>query len=189
MGTVTTPRGGAGLVRHPPARRWYAWDAQWRAALEVGLAERPDLDVTVVLRPDRVTYWLTMDVPLYAERQHAAVIFEAHPTETFGLPPQDFPTVFAGMHGRQPGLSTADFTRVLRDWPVWNHRYLTGALCLFYPRSPAAQRWTYDKGLVALANLVSRHMWAERIVDLGHPWPLAEEPHGFPEERRRRGAA
>ena len=145
---------------------------------------RPDLDVTLTLHTDRVTYWMTLDVPLYERPQDAAAVFFARPAETYTLAPEDFPTVFAGMSGYQPWLTPSDLSKVVKGWPVHNHRYPSGAVCLYYPRSPAHQRWTADKGLVVLVNMISRHLWAERMVMLGRPWPLEEEAHGFPEDRR-----
>jgi hypothetical protein len=59
------------------------------------------------------------------------------------------------------------------------------ALCLYYPRSPAEQRWTADDGLVALLNLVRDHLFFEQHWRStgGHRrgvWLGGEAPHGFP---------
>lgn len=60
-------------------------------------------------------------------------------------------------------------------WPPGGE---AGTLCLWYPYDPSALRWTWDDGLVSLAHVVHRHLWAEERWRRTGKWPFEDAPHG-----------
>lgn len=81
--------------------------------------------------------------------------------ETFGLPPEDFPLVYA-----KPGASSP-------------HRHPGGALCLWHPHDPRTKRWTHDKGLLDLIEITRRHLFMENHYRETNEWLLDDAPHGL----------
>ncbi|MFH8564630.1 hypothetical protein [Streptomyces sp. NPDC017988] len=94
--------------------------------------------------------------------------FESPPYATYGQKPEDFPRVHA-----KPGAAS-------------KHRYADDdALCLWYPYDPVEHRWTSDKGLLDLIEIVRRHLFLEHYWRLtggvhGGRWLVEDAPHGLP---------
>ncbi len=65
------------------------------------------------------------------------------------------------------------------------HRYPgDDALCLWNPRDPPDRRWTSDKGLLDLIEIVRRHLFLENYwrATGGHrggQWLVEDAPHGL----------
>ncbi|MFI5494536.1 hypothetical protein [Actinoplanes sp. NPDC051859] len=93
------------------------------------------------------------------------------PYGTYGLPPEDFPRVFA-----KPGATS-------------KHRYpRDDALCLWQPHDPPDARWTSSKGLLDLIEVARRHLflenhWRETGGPNGGEWVLPDAPHGLEEPK------
>jgi hypothetical protein len=89
------------------------------------------------------------------------------PYDTYGLPPEDFPRVFA-----KPGATS-------------KHRYPDDdALCLWHPHDPPDARWTSSKGLLDLIEIAHQHLflenhWRETGGPDGGEWVLPDAPHGL----------
>ena len=107
-------------------------------------------------------------VPGFSELVSVRIEFhEKPPYEIYGLPPQDYPRVFA-----DPGALS-------------KHRMDDDALCLYYPVDSPERRWTAADGIVALLNIVRNHLfcelrWRNTGGFDGGSWPLDEAAHGFP---------
>lgn len=91
--------------------------------------------------------------------------FATPPYYCYGLPPEDYPRVYADV-----GL----------DSP---HRLPGDALCLYKPHDPPQRRWRNGDGLLALLDVVRRHLLLEHGWRLtgGHRggiWAGDEAPHG-----------
>ena len=178
-------RGGAALLRSTPSRPWYGWDGEWRRSLLAGMRDWPQLDVSTVLAPSWVAFWMTLEAPARAEPFEAVAIFEPSGTrETYGLPAMDSPRVFGGLPARTPRLLPRHMHLAMSE-VVPNHRNPDGSMCLWYPRDVPERRWTHDKGLISLAHIITNQVVAEDMVRAGHEWPLDEEGHGFPQDRLR----
>lgn len=93
--------------------------------------------------------------------------YDYPPYETYGLAPADYPRVFA-----EPGMAS-------------KHRMPDDdALCLYYPLDPPWRRWTADKGLLDLLDLIADHLgfeayWRATGGDDGGIWVGDEAEHGF----------
>ncbi len=88
------------------------------------------------------------------------------PYDTYGLPAQDYPHVFA-----KPGAES-------------EHRLPDGGLCLFAPFDPPERRWTNDKGLLELIKLTRQHLFFEVCWRRDGGWPVEDAEHGLPKQRR-----
>jgi len=152
-----------------PASGWYGSSAAWQVnllaaarrrygdgvQLELGMGELTCRHVGLEVRGRR------MLIPV-------AIRFYAQPRyHCFGLPPQDYPLVFADPDAASP------------------HRFLNDALCLYYPKDPPDLRWTSDRGLASLLDLIEAHLFFEeywrRTGGLHRGlWLGDEAPHGIP---------
>ena len=178
-----------GNVRRPfDAGVWYAADIEFQRALEAGLGDCAEHRGQVTCRladpgararqtRTRVLVYehAGLDVPARRDLVPVCIEFHENPTyPTYGLPPWDYPRVFA-----DPGA-------------ISKHRLGGDALCLWYPRDPEDRRWHYEDGLVTLLNIVRNHLFFEdhwRATGghgaAGQPegeWLGNEAPHGFPGE-------
>ena len=66
------------------------------------------------------------------------------PYDCYGLPPADYPRVYAEPGAPSPHRMPSD-----------------NALCLWYPLDPAERRWTADKGLLDLLDIITSHLLYE----------------------------
>lgn len=148
---------------------WYGMDPGWRRPFEViALREHPGR-LTVVTGHRRLTYMHAgLHIPGRADRVPVRIEFRAEPTwETFGLPPEDYPAVYADD----------------ADSP---HRMPDNGLCLFYPGDPPWRRWRsrvdFLDGLLRIVydHLSAEHIWRQTGGYNGGLWVLDEAPHGFP---------
>lgn len=151
----------------PPITSWYGSSTVWRYALEAaaGRAFRDALEVTET--PGMVEYRVLMDIRGPNDLVLITVKFFARPPyETYGLPPADYPRVFA-----EPGQAS-------------KHRMPDDALCLYYPDDPPQRRWTADKGLLDLLYIAADHLLYEDCWRIsggpdGGVWPSDEAEHGI----------
>ena len=91
--------------------------------------------------------------------------------DTYKLPPQDYPRVFADPGAISPHRMPGD-----------------DALCLYFPHSPPERRWRSTDGLLMLLDLVRDHLffethWRDTAARGKGEWLGAEAPHGFPQSR------
>lgn len=155
----------------PTVPRWYGNTPWWQVALE-GQAHR-EFGERLEIRqwPGLLEYRVAVDVHGPHELSDVVVRFyEVPPYETFGLDPCDYPRVFA-----DPGLPS-------------KHRMPDDdALCLYYPLDPPEMRWTPDKGLLGLLDLVVDHLgyeayWRATGGPDGGVWLGDEAEHGLTQE-------
>lgn len=70
------------------------------------------------------------------------------------------------------------------------HRYSDGSLCIWYPRDPPEQRWTWHDGGTALAGHICAHLIREAWWHQTGEWAGEEAPHNerltVPTRRTRR---
>ena len=170
------PDPSVGAVTH-----WYGADPRWRIPFEATARRRfgTDLHAALHLEPARpagerdgeahLTYSLDdLEVDGHPPLVPVTVRFWARPGyDTYGHPPHDSPQVYA-----EPRL----------DSP---HRYRDDALCLWAPFDPAQLRWTDNRGLLDLIEIIRRHLFLERYWRHtgGHRrgvWLLPDAPHGLP---------
>ncbi|GAA2999660.1 hypothetical protein [Actinokineospora diospyrosa] len=150
---------------------WYGFHPAWQVALEAQ-ARREHGDVLRLhLNPGLVTYIVPIDVPGRRRPVPAAIEFHRRPYyDCYGLASEDYPRVHAA-----PGETSP-------------HRMPDDALCLYYPASPADERWRAADGLLALIDLIRNHLFFEDYwrATGGHRrgiWLGAEAPHGFARAR------
>ncbi|HEY0238710.1 MAG TPA: hypothetical protein VGC37_08695 [Friedmanniella sp.] len=122
----------------------------------------------------RLTYQhAALRVPGRHTPAQVRIEFWADAPETYGLPPQDYPTVRV-----DPSLPSP-------------HRMPDRSLCLFYPDDPPERRWiAHRDGLNTLLVLIEHHLFAEDVWRMsggehGGVWVLDEAPHGLREDERR----
>ena len=147
---------------------WYGAQPAWCVPLEARARRTFGPNLTHRYLGDRLVYTVhDLDVPGAAAHVEVDVGFWARPPySTYGLLPQDSPRVSA-----EPGLASP-------------HRYPDDALCLWYPADPPERRWTSDKGLLDLVEIVRRHLFLERYWRMtgahrGGEWLYEDAPHGF----------
>lgn len=154
-------------VNLQPLGPWFGSDPGWRRPFEAVALRRHAGRLTVTEARRGLTYAHTgVHVPGRPDRVPLRVELWADPGETFGLPPEDMPWVFADA-GPSP------------------HRYPNGALCLFFPGDPPWRRWLSRRdgldGLLEIAcqHLAAEHLWRAMGAQNGGQWVLNEAPHGF----------
>ena len=99
-------------------------------------------------------YALDIQVPFYEEVRHVTI---------------DFPT------------RSAVVPTIRADGPTESpHRYPDGAICIWYPWDPSAERWVVTDGLLHLIRLVEVHLFREAWWREHHEWLGPEAPHGDP---------
>lgn len=143
---------------------WYGIDPVWREAVERDARRMNGRRLVVDERQGVLTYLHEgMHVPARAVRVPVRVEFHQAPAyDTFGLEPRDYPRVFA-----DPGAES-------------KHRMpLDDALCLYDVSDPVRRRWTSEKGLQALFDMVADHLFYEDIWRDTGTWPVPDAPHGF----------
>lgn len=142
----------------------------WQVWLESGARIEHGTDLQLDLQRDRITYRLPVEVR--GRREAVEVRIEFHqqpPYDCYGLPPEEYPRVFAALGVTSP------------------HRMPTDqALCLYYPMSPPGQRWRPANGLLSLIDLTRDHVffedyWRATGGERGGTWLGAEASHGFPQ--------
>lgn len=150
---------------------WYGNAPWWRVALE-GQARRVFGDGLMITEwPGQLEYRVALDVRGPAELVEAQVVFYASPPyQTYGLPPCDYPRVFAERYRPSKHRMPDD-----------------DALCLYYPRDPDSRRWTADKGLLDLLDLTVDHLcyeayWRATGGENGGVWLGDEADHGIPRD-------
>lgn len=161
----------ARLCGDQPYTRWYGVEPHWQVWVEAAARREHGAALWREVALHRVTYRLPVEVR--GRRWPVNVGIEFHPRPpyaTYGLPPEEYPRVFA-----DPGA----------DSP---HRMPDDALCLYFPHSSTAARWTPAKGLLALFDVTRDHLFFEGYWRStgGHRsgvWLGDEQPHGFPERR------
>lgn len=150
---------------------WYGNAPEWRVALEAQARRVFGDALTATECPGQLEYRVSLDVRGPAQLVEARVVFYANPPyETYDLHPCDYPRVFAERY-------RASKHRMPED----------DALCLYFPRDPEWRRWTADKGLLELLDIVVDHLGYEDIwrATGGHEggvWPGDEAEHGFAQE-------
>ena len=149
---------------------WYGADPVWWVPLEAAARRRFQGDLSHHYLGDRLIYTVNAlaapgDPPLVT----ATITFWARPRyPTYGRRPCDTPQVHADADAASP------------------HRNGDRSLCLWFPLDPPERRWTSEKGLLDLIEIVRRHLALERVWRLtggtdGGVWMLPDAPHGFPE--------
>jgi len=160
-------------IQRPPQARleadWYGLQPSWQIPLEAAARREHRGDLRLDVRLDRITYRLPVEVP--GRRRPVPVTIDFHrrpPYACWGLPPEEYPRVFADPGAASPHRMPDD-----------------DALCLYYPRSSEGERWRPADGLLALIDLVRNHLffedhWRATGGDRGGEWLGGEQPHGFP---------
>lgn len=148
---------------------WYGASAAWWVPLEAAARRAFGADLTHDYRPERLAYNV-QDLHVAGEPPNVAVSvqFWRQPVyDTYGLPAQDFPRVYA-----EPGVESP-------------HRYPgDDALCLWCPDDPPERRWNSDRGLLDLLEIIRRHLFLERYWRMTGGrrkgvWLMKDAPHGF----------
>lgn len=94
--------------------------------------------------------------------------------------------IFKGLPSREPVVVMADGPRASR------HRYRWArptSLCIWFPSDPPAQRWTSNKGLGMLIDLIRMHLLRETWWRTTKRWDAPEvhdEPTGTERQLQRR---
>lgn len=165
--------GLAELVRAPrPAARWYGVEPHWQVWVEADVRREHGASLCRRTRLDRLTYRIPVEVRGRRDPVLVRIVFHAEPPyRTYGLPPAEYPRVFADTSAESPHRMPDD-----------------DALCLYFPHSAPARRWRPENGLLALIDLVRDHLFFEAYWRLagGHNggiWLGDEQRHGFPARR------
>lgn len=147
---------------------WYGLCPAWRIHLESTARREFGHRLQVVEGPYALEYRVPLDVVGPTDLIDASVVFYAKPSyDTYDLPAQDYPRVWA-----QRGL------------PSKHRMPVDDALCLYYPDDPPQHRWTADKGLLDLLDLIVDHLgyeahWRATGGDGDGIWLGDEAEHGF----------
>lgn len=156
--------------RWGPPLRWYGTSPAWRVAVEAAGRRTYGNRLRVTERSGVLEYRIDLDVHGPQELTEVVIVFAADPPyQTYGLPPQDYPRVWADR-----GLAS-------------KHRMPDDALCLYYPGDPPERRWTSDKGLLDLLDLVVDHLlyesyWRATGGPDGGRWLGDEAEHGLDQQ-------
>lgn len=150
-------------------RHWVGQDPTWWVPFEADARRRYGPALRIRHEVDRIEYRVCVDVIGRAVATPVLVqVFAEPPYYCYGLPPQDFPRVYA-----DPGLLSP-------------HRHGGKSLCLYKPTDPLEKRWRSSDGLEALLELTARHLlledaWRATYDGKDGVWAADEAPHGFPE--------
>lgn len=152
---------------HP--ERWFGSTPAWRLPQERDAKRHFGRDLTMAQTATTLTYRHTgLRVSGRIAPVPVTIRFYAQPPYTlYGLSPQDYPRVFA-----DPGAESKH--RMPED----------DSLCLFYAGDPVEHRWTSDKGLLSLFDLIADHLfhedyWRSTGGSRRGIWLGREAPHGF----------
>jgi hypothetical protein len=160
LGTVTL---------RPTTGGWYGLQPAWQIPLEAAARREHGASLRLDMRLDRIMYQVPIEVPGRRQAVPTAILFHQRPPyPCWGLPPEAYPRIYAALGETSP------------------HRMSDGALCLYYPLSPAHERWRPADGLLRLIDLVRNHLffedhWRATGASQAGIWLGAEAPHGFPE--------
>lgn len=158
----------ATLWRPPPY--WYGASPPWRDRVESSARRVHRNRLHVSVRRGRIEYRIALDIRGPNDLVEVLVVFYAEPPySTYGLHPQDYPRVWAE-----------------RGLPSKHRMPDDDALCLYYPKDPVERRWTADKGLLDLLDLIVDHLnyetyWRASGGHNGGEWLGDEVEHGFPQ--------
>lgn len=150
--------------------RWYGDTPYWRVALEASARRVYSDRLQVIEWPGVLEYRIALDVRGPNDLIDVAVRFyDDPPYERYGLAPQDYPRVFAEL-----------------GMPSKHRMPDDDALCLYDPADSLWRRWTADKGLLDLLDLVVDHLgyeayWRATGGPDGGTWLGDEAEHGFEE--------
>jgi hypothetical protein len=150
---------------------WYGSSPAWQVALEASARRMYGTALRLRLWPNALEYRIALDVHGPNDLTEVVVMFYGRPLyDAFGLAPKDYPRVWA-----ERGMASKH--RMPDD----------GALCLYYPLDPAWRRWTADKGLLDLLDLIVDHLgyeayWRATGGHDGGVWLGDEAEHGFTQE-------
>jgi len=153
---------------------WVADDPTWSVLLQRD-AVRKAGDALAVNTQDLLTYHHS-GLEVVGRSDPVPVTVEFHripPYHCYGLPPEDYPRVFADPGARPPHRMPED-----------------ERLCLWAPFDPPEQRWTAPDGLQRLLDITAVHLFAEEYwrhtggvdedgVEIG-TWPIPQAAHGAP---------
>lgn len=148
---------------------WYGLQPAWQVALEATARREHGTSLSLVLRPNHIVYRIPIEVPGRRYPVHTEIVFyQWPPYSCWGLPPEEYPRVHASPDETSPHRMPDD-----------------NALCLYYPRSPAHERWRPSDGLLALIDLIRNHLffedhWRATGAHRGGVWLGAEAPHSVP---------
>jgi hypothetical protein len=140
-----------------------ALEARARREYGAGLSVRSDAG--------RLTYTIALGVPGRIHPVQVTISFyDRPPYNCYRLPPADYPRVHAEPGALSPHRMPSD-----------------DALCLWYPLDPAERRWTTDKGLLDLLDIIASHLlyeahWQATGGPAGGVWAGDQAAHGFAEE-------
>lgn len=170
MGAVTAfpARRRTGGVRRQP---WYGLQPAWTLPLEADARREHGGALRVFVYRGGLVYRVPVGVPGRLQPVQVTINFyERPPYDCYGLPPEEYPRVFACNADPSPHRMPGD-----------------GALCLYYPLSEPERRWRPVNGLLALIDLARDHVffedhWRATGGPCGGEWLGEEQPHGFPAE-------
>jgi hypothetical protein len=150
---------------------WYGSCPAWRTALEARARREYGSRLSARLEAGRLTYTIALGVPGRIHPVPVTISFYDKPAyNCYGLPPADYPRVHAEPGALSPHRMPSD-----------------DALCLWYPLDPAERRWTADKGLLDLLDIITSHLlyeahWRATGGPAGGAWAGDQAAHGFAEE-------
>lgn len=87
----------------------------------------------------------------------------------------------AGLHPQRVTIEfnadSPDTPHIFVPGPGSPHRYDDGSLCIWYPRDPPEQRWTWRDGGLALSGRICAHLIREAWWRKTDEWVGDEAPH------------
>jgi hypothetical protein len=165
--------------------RWYGEEPAFREALERPARARYGRHLIVALHPDRPRRASEESGygPLVFSIDNLPVRGRDQPTKVEIWFRADVPIA------RAAGIPESEFPSVYDQFDSGPHRHGDGGLCLYYPYDPPTLRWTLAKGLSALYDMASEHLYFEDYYRRHDKvWLGREAPHGAPGESVRRDA-
>ncbi|WP_434319014.1 hypothetical protein ACQ86L_0375 (plasmid) [Leifsonia sp. P73] len=144
--------------------RWYGNDPAWRYPMERDAKRHYGRLIRAIDGPGWLAYkHQGVEVRGRIEAVPVEIRFYASPPyATYGLTPDEYPRVFADRGAASKHRMPGD-----------------GALCLYYAADPEERRWTPSRGLLALFDLISDHLFFEDYWRETTEWLGPEAPHGF----------
>ena len=172
-GPLTGPHHLSELFTLPRVQpvRWYGSGPAWRTAMEARARREHGSGLSARLGAGRLTYTVDLDAPGRLKPVPVMISFyDTPPYDCYGLPPADYPRVHAEQGAPSPHRMPTD-----------------NALCLWYPFDPPERRWTADKGLLDLLDIITSHLlyeayWRSSGGVTRGIWAGDEAAHGSAEE-------